>query len=70
MSGEKRGARTAAEEIKEEITEAETRVTGDAEDSGYGESGDALTPNTEAQAESQGERGQGGGRSGRTDRSG
>ncbi|GAA1066268.1 hypothetical protein GCM10009574_038830 [Streptomyces asiaticus] len=55
MSGEKKGARTAAEEIEAEITEAETRVTDDEEDSRYGESGDAITPNVDAQEESQGE---------------
>ncbi|MEU8875813.1 hypothetical protein AB0D24_32610 [Streptomyces javensis] len=53
--GEKTGARTAAEEIEAEITEAETRVTDDDEDSRYGESGDAITPNVDAQEESQGE---------------
>ncbi|MEU4892714.1 hypothetical protein AB0B12_10030 [Streptomyces sp. NPDC044780] len=65
MSGEKKGARTATEEIEEEITEAETRVTGDEEDSRYGESGDALTPNTDAQTQSRGEREEGGGEDGR-----
>ncbi|MGP3942769.1 hypothetical protein [Streptomyces sp. 6N106] len=60
MSGQKKGPRTAAEEVESEITEAETDVTGE-EDRGHGEAGDALTPNTDAQSESHGEDDEGGG---------
>jgi hypothetical protein len=65
MPGEKKGARTAAEEIEEEITEAETEVTGGDEGSGYGRSGDAMRPGTDAQVQSQGEDDEDGGDAGR-----
>lgn len=55
MAGEKKGARTAAEEIEEEVTEAETRVTGGEEGDRYGQSGDAMRPGTDAQEQSRGE---------------
>ncbi|WP_407111868.1 hypothetical protein ACE1N8_33300 (plasmid) [Streptomyces sp. DSM 116494] len=51
--------RTAAEEVLREVEEAGRRTRDDSADSRHrgeaGEAGEAITPNTEAQEESQGE---------------
>ncbi|MFJ6527494.1 hypothetical protein ACIQMZ_19695 [Streptomyces longwoodensis] len=52
---------TAVQEVMREVEDAETRVTDDrhgarrAGDGDTGEAGEAITPNTRAQEESQGE---------------